>query len=100
MGWLVVLALTAGASIVSTAWAWGTTDMKVWARPYFWLPVLFAAVPLLWPRRSGLATGLLVAYVFFPLSLSIGVLFVPAAVAGLIVWYQGRPRDVKKAAVR
>ena len=93
VAFILVFALTVGASIVSTVWgSRNPQPLKPWAYPYFWLPVLFASLPYRWPRRAGLSAGLLVAYVFSPLSLSIGILFVPAAIAMAVVWYIGRPK--------
>jgi hypothetical protein len=90
IGFLAAFALTAGASMVSTSWSIGS-PLKPWAYPYFWLPVLFATIPLRWPKRAPLAIGLLTAYVFSPLSLSIGILFVPAALTLAFALYLGRP---------
>jgi hypothetical protein len=90
IAFLAAFALTAGASIISTSWGIGT-PLKPWAYPYFWLPVLFAAIPLRWPKRVILAFGLLMAYVFSPLSLSIGILFVPAVLTLAFALYLGRP---------
>ena len=92
VGFLMVFALTVGASIATTILASrNTSSLKPWAYPYFWLPVLLAAIPLWWPRRGVLATGLLLAYVFCPLSLSVGIFFVPSALTLVFVLCLGRP---------
>lgn len=94
VGFLVVFALTVGASISVTILASrNTSSLKPWAYPYFWLPVLFAAVPLWWPRRGALATVLLGAYVFCPLSLSVGMFFVPSALSLAFVLYLDAKRS-------
>lgn len=50
---------------------------------YLWavLPVFFAAAPLRWPRLEKPAAGLLIVYILLPFSLSIGIFYVPGAIA-------------------
>ena len=91
VGFLLAFALAAAGAVVTTIWASrNSSSLKPWAYPYFWLPVLFAALPFRWPRRSGLSAGLLVGYVFSPLSLSVGILFIPAAIVMLLLWLLDR----------
>lgn len=77
-------ALTVGATLLIPFLLIGNPGL--W-NPLLWLwlvvPILCAALPFRFPRRTDLAALLLLAYIFFPYSLSIGMFYIPTFVVML-----------------
>jgi hypothetical protein len=73
--------LTVGASVVTFVTTRGNpTPLYLVFYPWICVPIVIAAIPFRWPGQvSWAALGLLV-FVFFPLSLSIGIFYIPALV--------------------
>lgn len=71
---------TLSASVLSFVLALGNprpVHAILW--PWIIIPVWIAAMPIRDPRRLALAGWLLVLYIFFPFSMSIGLFYVPGA---------------------
>lgn len=81
----IAFALTVGATLLIPFLLIGNPGL--WS-PLLWLwlvvPIFCAALPFRFPRRTDLAALLLLAYIFFPYSFSVGIFYIPAFVVMLL----------------
>jgi len=73
-------------TILATAWVFSfllkqSAPLEMWDYAWMCLPLLIAAIPFRWPARADLAAVGLLLFIFSPLSLSIGSLYLPALLA-------------------
>ena len=75
-----------GLTIVGTLWVFAfvlrqPAPLKIWGYAWICLPLLIAAIPFRWSARADLAALGLLIFIFSPLSVSIGSLYLPALLA-------------------
>jgi hypothetical protein len=70
------------------------TPLKPWAYPWISVPLFLVAIPFRRTERAYWSALGFIAYIYCPLSLSIGILFVPAVLAmtgaALFSWLRSR----------